>query len=338
MKKTKISFFEIDEKWRVDMMKRELPSTKYQLKFTESKLSESNASKHKDADILSIFIHSKIDEKLLTKFPRLRYIVTNTTGYDHIDLEVCNKRGVKVSNVPHYGENTVAEHTFALILGLSRKLVPAVNRTKEGKFTLEGLRGFDLKGKTIGVVGTGNIGRHVIRIAHGFEMKILAFDLKQDKSLENHYPLKYVTLENLLKNSDVVTLHAPYNVHTHHMINGKNIKLLKPTSLLINTARGSLIETEALLAALQKNKLGGAGLDVLEEEGVIAGEDSLISKNIERKELATVLAGHKLMSLDNVIVTPHNAFNSQEAIMRILTTTVENIKAWQAGKPINLVK
>lgn len=338
MKKTRVVFFEIQETWQRELVTRSLPASRYELRFNSSPLSVSNAGRHKDADVVSVFIGSKVSRDVINRLPRLRLVATNSTGFDHIDLAACKARDLTVCNVPIYGENTVAEHTFALLLAITRKLIESANRTRTGKFSREGLRGFDLKGKTIGVIGTGNIGRHVIRIAHGFEMKILAFDLSPDRALENHYPLKFVPLERLLRDSDVVSLHVPYNSRTHHMLNAKNFKLFKKGSLLVNTARGGLVETAALLIALKSGRLAGAGLDVLEEESVIAGEDALISKSVGRDDLAVAVQSHQLMVLDNVVVTPHNAFNSIEAIHRIFTTTIENVKAWQAGKPQNLVK
>lgn len=335
--KTKIAFFEVREAWQKRLLVDSFPVSKYLLNFNPGPLTAGNAGRYKDCAALSVFIRSKITAAVLKKLPKLRFIATNTTGFDHIDLALCGARKILVSNVPAYGENTVAEHTFALLLSVTRKVVESVNRTRLGNFSREGLRGFDLKGRTIGVVGTGNIGRHVIRMAHGFEMKILAFDIHPDKSLENHYPLHYVTLEKLLRESDIVTLHAPYNQHTHHLINAKNIKFFKKDSVLINTSRGALIETAALLTALKKGLLFAAGLDVLEEEGVVTGEDALISSQVGRDDLAVVIQSRQLIGLPNVIVTPHNAFNSVEAIHRIFSTTVENIRAWQKGRPTNLV-
>jgi len=335
--KTQVSFFEIKEQWQRDAIKQLLPASKFSVSITDGKLTAQSAAKHKDAEVISIFIHSTPDDKVLAKLPKLKLIATSSTGYDHIDLAACANRKVKVANVPFYGENTVAEHSFALILAITRKIVRSVNQTKSGKFALSGLRGFDLKGKTIGVIGTGHIGEHVIRIAHGFEMKILAFDVKQNKALENHYPLTYVSLEKLLAGSDIITLHAPYNQHTHHLINSKNLKKVKHGAILINTSRGGLVDTSALFSALKSGRLGGAGLDVLEEEGIISEESELLVRSADRDDLAAVVAAHKLLALDNVIVTPHNAFNSQEAVERIMHTTLENILAWSKGKPENLV-
>jgi D-lactate dehydrogenase len=337
MKKTKINFFEINEKWQEGLIKEELPSSEFVVAIHSGKITPASIKKIQDSEALAVFIHSQIDKPLLDKLPRLRLIATNSTGYDHIDLAETKRRNIVVCNVPAYGENTVAEHTFALILALSRKIVDSAVRTRQGRFYLSGLRGFDLKGKTIGVVGTGHIGQHVIRIAHGFEMKILATDARPDRALESHYPLKYVSLENLLKNSDIVTLHAPLLPSTQHLINKKNIKLFKKGSILINTARGGLVETEALLWAIEHKIIAEAGLDVLEEEGVISEDSQIAVKTAAQDQLARALAGHRLVSFDNVLVTPHNAFNSNEAIHRIITTTLENIKAWKAGKPINTV-
>ncbi|OGE88881.1 MAG: hypothetical protein A2722_00785 [Candidatus Doudnabacteria bacterium RIFCSPHIGHO2_01_FULL_50_11] len=332
-----ISFLEVSEGWQKKLIQEAFQNSQYKLIISPNKLTAANVAKYSDSDALSVFIHSEITDGVLQKLPQLKIIVTNSTGYDHIDLSACKRRGVLVANVPFYGENTVAEHTFALILALSRKIVDSVNRTRRGQFDLTGLRGFDLKNKTIGVVGTGHIGRHVIRIAHGFEMKILAYDLFPDKSLESHYPLKYVSLNQLLPHSDIVSLHAPYNKQTHHMINSRNVRDIKPGAYLVNTSRGGLIETSALLSALKSKRLAGAALDVMEEEGMISEDSGLIPGNLERDKLNTVLENHKLLSMDKVLVTPHNAFNSEEAVMRILTTTIENLRSWERGKPVNIV-
>jgi D-lactate dehydrogenase len=244
-----------------------------------------------------------------------------------------------VVNVPTYGENTVAEHTFALLLDLSRKIHQSLQRTKKGDFSLDGLQGFDLKGKTLGVIGLGNIGQHVVRIAKGFEMKVLGYDVKEDQALAKRLKFTYTSFEDLLKNADIITLHVPYNTHTHHLINANNITLMKQGAYLINTARGGIIETSALVSALAKGVLAGAGLDVLEEECFIKEEGHLLSKEfLKTCDLKTMLQNHLLMDQENVIITPHNAFNSKEAIERILETTVENISAFVNKKPINLVK
>ncbi|MBI2546170.1 hydroxyacid dehydrogenase [Candidatus Woesearchaeota archaeon] len=330
-----IAFFEVEE-WEKPIIQKALKG--HTVSFFSAPLTKSNAAKIKNYDILSVFIYSKVNKDIIAQLPKLRFIATRSTGFDHIDMDTCKAKGIKVANVPTYGENTVAEHTFALILSLTRKIHKSYERTIRGDFTLEGLRGFDLKGKTIGVIGTGNIGRHVIRIANGFEMNTLAYDVRQDAKFARQMGFKYVPLANLLANSDIITLHVPYLKATHHLINRDNINKIKKGSILINTARGGLVETEALVIALDKGILAGAGLDVLEEEFFIKEETQLLSKQFpETCDLKTLLQNHILLKRDNVLITPHNAFNSNEALLRILETTLDNIAAFSKKKPINIV-
>lgn len=332
--KIKIAFFEIED-WEKDYLQKELKN--YQTSFFEDPLTSKNISQIKDCQIISFFIYSEIDKNILAVLPNLKFITTRSTGFDHIDIKEASKRKILVSNVPFYGENTVAEHTFALILALSRKIYQSIKRTRKGDFSLDGLEGFDLKGKTLGIVGIGHIGRHVARIAKGLEMKVIVCDPKKDKKIAKELNFKYVGLEYLLKNSDIITLHVPYNKQTHHLINKKNISLIKKGAYLINTARGGVVETEALAKALGEGILAGAGLDVLEQECFIKEERELLSKEFPKKcDLKTVLRNHLLIHQENVIVTPHNAFNSKEALERILETTVLNIKSFLKNKPINL--
>ncbi len=330
-----ISFFET-ESWEKDYLEKNLEG--FELSFFGEKLSIENVEKANNADIISIFTDSPIDSAIFLTLPELKMIATRSTGFDHIDLAFAKQHNIIVCNVPTYGENTVAEHTFGLILNLSRKIYKSIESVKEKGFIPDGLRGFDLKGKTIGIVGMGHIGQHVARIANGFEMQVLAFDVKEDKKLAKKLNFKYVSLEDLLKQADIITLHVPLNDQTKHLINTSNINLIKKGSYLINTARGGLVETSALVAALHDGTLAGAGLDVLEEECYIKEERELLTKGFSEKcDIKTLLQNHLLMGLDNVIVTPHNAFNSTEALERILETTVENITAFSKGKAINKV-
>jgi D-lactate dehydrogenase len=291
-----------------------------------------------DAEIVSPFIYSKLTAERLTKLPKLKMIATRSTGFDHIDMVECARRGITVCNVPFYGENTVAEHTFALILALSRKVHEAFVRVRAGNYSLEGLRGFDLKDKTIGVVGAGRIGLHVIRIARGFGMKVLAFDVKQDNFWAEVLGFEYAELNDLLGRSDIITLHAPYNPHTHHLINTENIYKIKRGAILINTARGGIVNTDALLKALDEGILAGAGLDVLEGEEAIYEESALLRDATNPEKLRTAIQNHVILKKPNVVFTPHNAFNSQEALERILDTTAENIAAFAAGAAKNVVR
>ena len=237
MEKMKIAFFET-ESWEKDYLQSQLKY--FDLIFFEEKIDSNNLEKILDINALSPFINSTIDKKIINSLKSLKYITTRSTGFDHIDSNTCKKNNILVSNVPTYGENTVAEHTFALILTLSRKIYPSLEKTKKGDFSIEELMGFDLKGKTLGVVGTGNIGRHVIRIAKGFEMQVLAYDIKKDQKLAKKIGFKYVSLDYLFKNSDITTLHVPYSKSTHHLIKKETLKLFKKACYLINTARGGV--------------------------------------------------------------------------------------------------
>lgn len=291
-----------------------------------------------DATVLCSFIESPIGEAEMSRFPALKLIATRSTGFDHIDLAAAKARGITVANVPFYGENTVAEFAFALLLALSRRVIDADERVRAGSFSPSGLRGFDLAGKTFGVVGCGHIGVHTIRMANGFGMKVLGFDMHQDPELARTLNFTYATLPELLAGSDIISLHVPYNEHTHHLINKETIGSIKKGSYLINTSRGAVVETDALVDALKNGTLAGAALDVLEEEGALADETALLSAPHPREEeLKTTLENHYLINHPRVIVTPHLAFNTQEAVERILNTTIENIKGFGAGTLTNSV-
>ncbi len=292
-----------------------------------------------DAEVLCTFIESPIGETQMSRFPALKLIATRSTGFDHIDLVAAKAHGIAVANVPFYGENTVAEFTFALLLALSRRIIDADERVRAGTFSSNGLRGFDLAGKTLGVVGTGHIGAHVIRMAQGFSMKVVAFDVYPNLDLSHTLNFSYVSLPVLLAQSDIITLHVPYNPHTHHLINSENIGNIKKGAYLINTARGAIVETDALVKALKAGTLAGAALDVLEEEGELADETAtLATVHPNADALKITLENHYLISHPRVIVTPHLAFNTQEAVERILDATVENIRNFSAGTPSNIVK
>ena len=312
---------------------------KHSVSFISASLNKNNFELAKNAQVIGVFVASKIDREVLSHLQKLKLIVTRSTGFDHIDIEECRKRKITVCNVPHYGENTVAEHTFALILNLTRKIHKAYERTIRGDFTIEGLRGIDLQGKTLGVIGAGSIGQHVIRIAKGFEMNVIAYDKFKSLKLAKNLGFKYVPFHRLLKNSDVISLHTPYNKSTHHLIDKKIISKMKKGVILINTARGGLMETKALLEGVQSGKIGGAGLDVLEGECFIREEKQILSRHFLKEcDLKTVLQNHVLLKQDNVLITPHNAFNSWEALHRILDTTILNINSFLKKNPVNIVK
>lgn len=340
MKKLKIAFLGT-EQWEEDYLRSQLK--KFDLAFFDGKangnITPDILKEMADTEILSPFIYSVLDKKIIDSLKTLKYITTRSTGFDHIDLTACRANNILVSNVPVYGDNTVAEHTFALILALSRNIPLSIEKTRNGDFSVDNLRGFDLEGKTLGVVGTGNIGRHVIKIARGFGMEVLAFDINQDEKFAKKLGFKYVLMNLLLSNSDIVTLHVPYNKATHHLINIANLNSFKKGCYLINTARGGIADTTALLKGLESGIFAGLGLDVLEEECSIKEEREILTSNFQKKcNLETILRNHILFRHPNVIITPHNAFNSKESIMRILDTTIQNIIAFSEGKPINLIK
>lgn len=306
--------------------------------FFPEPLTLENIQEANGFEIISPFIYSTLNADVIAKLPNLKCIATRSTGFDHIDLAAAAQKNIAVLNVPFYGENTVAEHAFALLLALSKKIYPSVARTKMGNFSLDGLMGFDLMGKTIGIAGMGHIGQHVARIANGFGINVLAYDTYQDKKIAKKLGFEYVAFEDLLKRSDIISLHLPYNESTNHIINMGNIDLIKKGAYLINTARGGLVDTNALVKALQDGILAGAGLDVMEEEYFIKEELQLLSKEFAKTaNLTVMLEDHMLLKMDNVVITPHNAFNSAEGLARILDTTMENIQSFKKGKPINIV-
>ena len=232
----------------------------HELVLTGQSLRADNAAQYADAEIVSTFVYSKLSRDVLEKLAALKLIATRSTGYDHIDTHYCAERGIIVSNVPTYGENTVAEHVFALLLTISHRLREAMERARSGRFTPEGLEGFDLQGKTLGVIGTGNIGRHVIRIARGFDMKVLGFDVNPNSQLAAELGFRYASMDELLTGSDIVTLHVPALPQTEHLIDERAIACMKQGAIIINTARGSIVDARALIEALRSGKLSGAGL------------------------------------------------------------------------------
>jgi D-lactate dehydrogenase len=306
-----------------------------------------------DTEILSVFITEKIDDAFLADHPLIRLIATRSTGCDHIDLDVCERRGVGIANVGNYGENTVAEHTFALILALSRRLKDSERAVRTGRFSRKRLRGFDLRGKTLGVVGAGRVGLHVIRIGAGFGMRVLAYEEAPHAFYGELLDFRYVGFEELMRKSDVITLHVPLTPTTRHMINREALALCRPGLLLINTARGGLVDSGALIEALESGQVAGVGLDVLEDERVFqGGATQILSEKIAERvrssagtmvretsaqrvaEFSKLVAHHRLLNRPEVVLTPHVAFNSHEAMERLTGITVENIHAYLEGRPI----
>jgi D-lactate dehydrogenase len=248
-------------------------------------------------------------------------VATRSTGFDHIDLTYCKEHNITVCNVPEYGSRTVAEYTFALLLTVSRRMYDGIEQSKKCDFDHTRIQGIDLFGKTLGVIGLGKIGIEVVKIANGFGMKVLVNARKQDKTLSDQFGFTYATLES-----------------THHTININNVMLCKPGTILINTARGGLIQTEAILLGLEKGILKGVGLDVLEEEKNLSEEAEIIAAHPQHSmDFKTLCIDHVLIHHPKVVVTPHNAFNSHEALVRIVQTTMDNIDAFMKGAAANTV-
>lgn len=335
MEGRRVVFFEV-EPWEEEYFKDKLEG-KAEIEFCHDRLSGENLHLAEKANFLATFIYSDLSHTTLNQLRGLKGIASMSVGTDHIDLEETNRRHILVSNVPAYGPNTVAEHTAALLLAMSRNLIPSIERTKEGDFDYRGLSGWDLMGKTIGIVGTGKIGAHVARIANGLAMKIIGYDPHPNQDIVTKYQVQYTQLPELLRTSDVITLHVPLTKENVHMLGQEQFKMMKRGTVILNTARGALIDPQALLEALDSGIVSQAGIDVLEDEGLLKEEKEFFSPYFKIHDYQTALADHALMHHPKVLVTPHNAFNSKEALRNILQTTVENIEGMMENDPVNVV-
>jgi len=283
------------------------------------------------AQVLCVFVRTPVTRELLQRMPALRLVATRSAGVDHIDLDACRERDISVVHVPDYGAATVAEHTFALLLGLARHLCAARGRALQGGFSYRGLTGFELEGKVLGIVGFGRIGTHVARIAQGFGMKVLTFDPRPRPQATIALGINFVGWSELLERSDILSLHVPLTPETHHLLDDNAFARIKPGVVLLNTARGGLIDEEALLRALDRGTVSAAGLDVLEREDGAAPEAPMGCGGLGCDRGWE--SSHPLLRHPRVLATPHVGFNTREAVARILRETVDNISAWRAGQP-----
>lgn len=292
-----------------------------------------------DMDAVSVFVSSPLSATTLASMPSLKLVAARSTGYDHIHAETARSRGIVVSTVPSYGTRTVAEFAFALILALSRKAYAAFDELRDkGTADIRRYEGFDLVGKRIGIIGTGKIGRNTARIAVGFGMHVLLNDMHPDETFAREVGATYGSLDAVVSQSDIVSLHVPYRPETHHLINESVLHRFKKGSYLVNTARGAVVDTLSLARALKSGHLAGAALDVLEGEKDLMDEMALLSNvHSDIHEFRTLVAAHALVDMQNVIVTPHIAFNTREAKREILETTIANIQAFVKGAPQNVV-
>lgn len=297
------------------------------------------AEAYGDAEGISPFVNSDLSSAALRRFPRLKLIATRSTGFDHIDLAYCRETGITVCNVPDYGDQTVAEHAFALLLSLTRHVAEASERVRRGDFSQSGLRGFELAGKTLGVVGAGRIGRRVIRIARGFDMQVTAYDKAPDAQAAQALGFHHAPLAEVLSTADVVTLHVPGGPESRNLISDAEFQLMKPGAVLVNTSRGGVVDAQALVRALDSGRLAGAALDVIAEERAMREEAEIFRDRLIRpaESLQALLADHALLHMRNVLVTPHIAYNTIEAVGRIIETTLANIRAFAKGTPQNVI-
>lgn len=331
----KIVIFEVEE-W--ERRAFENLRAEHEIEDVAEVLSRDNAKDYSEAQVISPFIYSELSGDVLRHLSHLKLIATRSTGFEHIDLDYCRGNGITVCNVPVYGDNTVAEHVFALLLAISHNLVEAVDRTRRGDFSLKGLQGFDLLGRTLGVIGTGNIGQCVIEIARGFRMNVVAYDLRPNTESASRLGFRYVPMDELLAASDIITVHVPSSAKTRNLLSREEFARMKDGVVLINTSRGDVVDIKALASAIGGGKVAAAGLDVLPEEAGIREEAELLHSIYQRKyDLETLLVNHILLRLRNVMITPHSAFYTREAVQRILSTTVDNVVSFVRGEPRNVV-
>jgi D-lactate dehydrogenase len=308
------------------------------LDFVDEPISTTNL--HTKTEILTVFVSSSVTAEIIEKLPKLKLIICRSTGYNNVDLEAASAHKVTVTNVPSYGDETVAEYAFGMLLSLTRNIIPAHEAVQSGRVALPTLIGSDLHGKTLGVVGAGRIGRNAARIGVGFGMKVVAYDLFPDERAADDIGYEYTDLDSLLMQSDVISLHAPYTGDNYHLIDAVAFKKMKKTAILVNTARGELVETEALVDALTKKHIAGAALDVVEGEKMLDVNEEVLflrKPSFSKENLQLNMALSILAHLPNVVISPHNAFNTVEAVLRINTTTAENIEKFLKGKPVNVI-
>ncbi len=302
------------------------------LTFLEPRLSMETVGLARDHEAVCVFVNDELDASVLAELTNLgvRLVALRCAGFNNIDLQAAARLKLKIARVPAYSPHAVAEHTMALMLALIRKTHRAYNRVREGNFALDGLLGFDLAGKTVGVVGTGQIGSIVVQILFGFGCRVVGLDPHPNPDCSKK-GVRYVDLEELAGLSDIITLHCPLTPQTYHLISNEVIALMRPGAIVLNTSRGAVLDTRAVIAALKRNKIGGLGIDVYEEEANLFFED-LSNKPIQDDVFA------RLLTFPNVIVTGHQGFFTKEALTAIANTTIQNIIAFEeTGQPVHEV-
>jgi D-lactate dehydrogenase len=310
-----------------DSLQRAASSGEIEWRFVDWRLSAETAAAANGARAVCIFVNDRADRACLEALAKIgvKHVALRCAGFNGVDVVAAKEFGFSVTRVPAYSPYGVAEHAVALLLALNRKIPRASNRVRDLNFSLSGLVGFDLHGKTAGIFGTGKIGRAAAQILRGFGMKVLAFDPFPSPEWAKEFGVEYTDAKTLARECEVISLHTPLTPQTHHIIRRETIELMKPGTILINVSRGALIDTRALIEALKCGRLGGVGLDVYEEEEGVFFED-LSGQILHDDELA------RLLTFPNVLITAHQAFLTQEALSEIARVTVSNLLAFASGK------
>ena len=300
----------------------------FDIRYYQERLSISTVPLAKGADVVCIFVNAECDAQVIDELINngVKLIALRCAGFNNVDLKAAEGR-IRVTRVPAYSPHAVAEYAVSLMLSLNRKIYRAVNRTRDGNFTLNGLLGFDMYGKTAGVIGMGRIAKELIKILHGFGMNVMAYDLYPDHEFAKQYDVKVVSLDELYANSDIISLHCPLTPDTKFLINKDSIAKMKKGVMIINTGRGKLINTEDLIEGLRSKQVGSAGLDVYEEEREYFYEDKS-DKMIDDDVLA------RLLMVPNVVLTSHQAFFTAEALHNIAVSTLDSVKEFDEGKDL----
>jgi D-lactate dehydrogenase len=301
----------------------------HELLYLEPRLTPETAPLARGTPAVCSFVNDKLNQAALQILREggTRLVALRCAGFNHVDLSAAAQLGIRVVRVPEYSPYAVAEHAVALVLTLNRKIHRAHARVREWNFSLEGLVGFDLHGKTVGLVGTGRIGRAAARIFRGFGCRVLLHDPRPDAAFASEVGAEYVALPELYAQSDVLSLHVPLTPQTHHLIDARSLEQMKPGVLLVNTGRGALIDSKALIQALKTGRIGAAGLDVYEEEEGVFFQD-LSSQVLQDDTLA------RLLTFPNVLITSHQAFLTHEALGNIARTTLESVRAFEKGEAL----
>ena len=325
---TKIAFFDAKSYDR-ETFDRVNKTFGYEILYYKERLSMNTVSLTQGVDVVCIFVNAECDSRVIAELARngVKLIALRCAGFNNVDVRAAQKEGIRVVRVPAYSPHAVAEYAVTLMMALNRKVYRSVYRTREGNFKLNGLLGFDMYGKTAGLVGLGRIAKELVKILHGFGMNILAYDLYPDKAFAEQYGVRLVTLDELYEESDIISLHCPLTDDTKFLINNESITKMKFGVMIINTGRGKLIKTEDLIDGLRSHQIGSVALDVYEEEANYFYEDRS-DKMIDDDKLAL------LLMMPNVIVTSHQAFFTREATHNIAVTTLQNILDFTEGKEL----